>query len=470
MRYRNTLNRRSLLRGAFGSAIALPFLEEMTSTKAQAADKDPLRCVTLSFGLGMSQGNQRERFTGPLAPYQRFSNKMAFFTDVDMQQARGGVAHVEGSTVLFVGERKRSGDRSGGASIEQIFRHALTGQGGGARVGTLATGLWFREQYVAEPLRCWNADGTNAARPIKRPSEVFKTLFGGMAPTAPPIDTQSIGQARRKGEISRSILDAVVGEYRFLTGDASYLGQSSKQKIAHHLDRIREVERQLVPADAAVANIERAAAACGPPVAGDPDLDGNSYDLKGATDRAAPRLSLATFEKVIRLQADLLALGLRCDLVRFGSFLCESSGGHFKFTGTYQALGGKIDFNGDNSEHADFWHDNRPAQARICTHLFQSQLAYLLGLLDDPAFPEKDGRTLLDNTVAMVGTEVGWNHDLTQVFHAVAGGQGRFRPGFYDDKVNCVDIYNTVLEGFNIDAKVGQKSGISPRRVPGLLG
>lgn len=472
------LSRRTVLRGAGRIAIALPFLEEMAAKKAHAADA-PLRCVTMFFGLGLSGENQQEGFSGSLQPFAPFQNKMALFTNVDMSQAAGGTAHFEGSPVVFVGEKKRGEDRSGGASIDQLMKRGLHPNGPPTVLGSLATGLWFREGCACQPLRCWNDDGSVAERPLRRPSLVFDRLFGALkpppatpGPNTPPPDAEQL----RQQHIKRSVLDTVLGEYQHLAGDASYLGAASKQKLQNHLERIRELERRLFPAEQIIDGADPTEPQN--PVAGmcqvptppkDPNLDGVSYDLKGATDRNAPTMSHQAFGSVVRLQAELFALAMRCDLVRFGNFLCESAGGHVKFTGTYNALGDSLAFKGDTSEHAGFWHGNDTRSARLCSHMFISHLAYFLQLLDDPDHKEANGKTVLDNAVVVIGTEVGWNHSLKPVFHAIAGGGGRFRPGTYGQAINCVDIYNAVLTSSQLKAEVGQRSNLQRTNIGGLL-
>ena len=492
MRNRKSLHRRSFLRGAGTVAIGLPFLEEMGRGSASAFGEPPARCITLAFGLGMSGGHQLEGFSGPLQPYAPFQDKMSFFTNVDMGQASFGLAHVDGAAVLFCGERQRAQSTSGGASIDQIMRRELHPAGPPTLIGTLAAGMWFREGFAPQPLRCWNPDGSVAALPIKRPTVLFERLFGAV-PMPQPSPGLSPGfgvDARRNLSLRRSVLDTVIEEYKFLTGDASYLGQDSKEKIAIHLDRIREVELRLVPAEddsgddtggmmsgtddggdtSGDSGIDPPPVDCdAPPVPSDPDLDGVSYELKGETDGAAPVMAYTKFVAAYRALADLYALALQCDLARFGNLMFESAGGHVSFTGSYQALGETLTFPGNYSEHGTFWHGEDYAKARLCSHMFQTQLAYFLTLLDDPGMLEENGKTLLDNTLVVIGTEVGWNHDLSPVFHAIAGGNGNFRPGFYNDRINCVDIYNTALRPYGVDAQIGVASGYSNGDVPGLL-
>ena len=56
----------------------------------------------------------------------------------------------------------------------------------------------------------------------------------GGASTDPAVVTER--------HLKRSVLDAVIGEYKHYTGAASPLGAESKAKLAVHLDNIRNVE------------------------------------------------------------------------------------------------------------------------------------------------------------------------------------------------------------------------------------
>ena len=94
-------------------------------------------------------------------------------------------------------------------------------------------------------------------------------------------------------------------------------------------------------------------------------------------------------------------------------------------------------------------------------HLAQSNIAYFLQQLDDPQYLEANGKSVLDNTTVVIGTEYGWNHSKLNAFHAVVGGGGRFRNGFFTDRtMNCIDLYNAVLQGHGVTANIGQATGV----------
>jgi hypothetical protein len=59
------------------------------------------------------------------------------------------------------------------------------------------------------------------------------------------------------------------------------------------------------------------------------------------------------------------------------------------------------------------------------------------------------------------------------VFHAVAGGNGHFRPGFYDSVYNVVDLYETILKPYGLQTGMGSgrhaQYRYTPREITELL-
>jgi len=447
------LSRRTLLRGMGSIAIALPFLEEMGGNRAEAQATDPpARLVTAFFGLGLDPSWQRD-FSSALAPYQSLARKMSMFS-VSLEQGALGGAHCNTATVVFVGEKAKGTNVSGGASIDQIMRKELD-----PNATTLSSGLWFRRGACdAQALRVYNADGSSRA-PVKRPSLVFETLFGAVR-NAPPATGAPDPEEVRRQHTRRSILDSVLSQYAHYTGDRSPLGAASKQKLQQHLSAIREIEGRLAPSDDIVAGDDPAAVGCDAPAKpGDPpvfDYDRFTY----GTGSGAPELSFQDFQKVYRLHADLWVQALRCDLVRYGNLALESAGGHTNLSGNYSALGRSTTFPG-TSQHDTYFHGNQREEAELYQHFAQSNIAYFLQQLDSADHLEANGRSVLDNACVVIGTEYGWNHSKQDVFHAVAGGGGRFKPGFFTDrKLNGVDLYNTILAGYGIDARIGTETGV----------
>lgn len=463
---RKPLNRRRFLRGAGSVAIGLPFLPEfaVSPARAQAAAVPP-RLVTMYFGLGLDPSWQND-FSGPLEPLAPFAGQMTAFSASMSAQNTGGGAHCETGVVLFNGEKKRSDGITGGATLDVLARQELDSTG-----PILSSGLWWRaggctgQQYMS-----YRPDGT-PRDPLKRPSAAFDALFGTTGePTSTDPSPENQQALLREQRIRRSILDGVLAQYQSLTGPNSYLGALSKQKLELHLQSIREIELTLAPMDAIVDGAEPPLL----PIAGcqspsrptDPSAGGVDYDaFTHGTGAGAPQISWQDFQAVYRAHADIWALALRCDRLRFGNLAWESKGGHTNFTGTYSALGSSTDFPG-TSQHDSFFHDNQVEHARLYQHYTMTNLAYFLSRLADETFLEANGQTVLHNTCIVLGTEYGWNHSVENVFHAVVGAQGRFQPGFFTNlQLNCADVYNAVLESQGLAARVGQAYSMGDARV-----
>ncbi|MEM9068010.1 MAG: DUF1552 domain-containing protein [Myxococcota bacterium] len=469
MTRKKRLSRRHLLRGAGTIAIGLPFLEGLRQPSyAAPGDGVPERFVTVFFGLGLDPSWQRD-LSGPLAPYAPYAGKMAMFSTRNGQGNAGG-AHCNTSTVVFVGEQQSSVNVAGGPSMDQLIRRELD-----PAAPVLASGLWWRRGACdAQALRVFNADGSSRS-PVKRPSDVFDQVFGSYMPPPPPPPPgggdpdPAVEAMRRELRIRRSILDTVMDQYRHFRSDASPLSSRSKLKLEQHLNSIREIEVQLAPADDFIdmgdgpgdpgdpgdppAECDVPATPSDPPIA---DYDRFTY----GTGSGAPEIAWEDYQQVFRLHADLYAMAMRCDLVRYGNLMWESAGGHTNFQGTYRALGDSTNFPG-NSQHDSYFHGDQPQHARLVQHLAQANIAYFLGLLDDDEFREENGETVLDNSTILIGTEYGWNHSKQDVFHAVCGGRGRFRSGIFTDRtMNCIDLYNAIATGYGIDAHIGSRTGV----------
>jgi len=442
------LSRRTMLRGAGTVAICLPFLSEMGSVLAHTSNGAPERLVTVFFGLGLDPDWQTD-FNGPLEPLQPFAQKSAFCS-TSMTQGSVGGAHCETATVVFVGEKQKSVSVAGGPSIDQRLRAAID-----PNAPVLASGLWWRRGACdSQALRVYNADGT-ARLPIKRPSEVFDKLFGSGFVPDPDDDLDA---QRRELRLRRSVLDTVLDQYNSLRSDRSYLGRESKLKIEQHLNSIREIETQLAPSESILDAGGGASCGAGPKPSDPPIADYDKFTY--GTGDGAPSIGWQDIQTVFGLHAELYAMALRCDVVRYGNLMFESAGGHTNVEGTYSALGSSTNFPGD-SQHDSYFHGNQPDNARLYQHFALSNIATFLHALDDGDYLEANGKTILDNATIVIGTEYGWNHSKKNVFHAVIGGAGRYNPGFYTERtLNCIDLYNAILEARGVTANIGSTTNV----------
>jgi hypothetical protein len=466
---RKILSRRTFLHGSGGVLIGLPFLNEMLPRTARAQEAaQPMRLITMFFGLGVSHEESRKRFTGPLEALEPLANKLSIFTNLELKHAHdfgSGEPHFKVGDVIFVGDPQKREYEASGPSLEQIAKKRLHPDGVPTKIGSKSVGMWFRTGSVSQYTRHWNQDGSPGERPERRPTRIFEQLFGDLTP--PGMGNPEDPAAVRARHMKRSVLDSVIGEYKHFTGDASPLGAESKAKLSVHLDNIRNVEQRLAPGEEMV---DEMVDSCEPP-AGVTDPGMNvPYDLEqGGAGGSAPIVQHEDFAAAFQLQGELMALALRCDVLRFGSMVFVGSGCHVGLRGTYNALGDSVNFTQDlpgTSPHDAYFHNNRWDKCRLHAHYCVSNIAGALKSFDDPMYLEANGKSVLDNTLVVVGTDYGGGGNTTGhipegVFHAIAGGNGHFKPGFYDKVYNIIDLYETAMKPYGIPTGMG--TGRHPR-------
>lgn len=465
------INRRSLLKGIGSVLIPLPLLEESFISSAQAQAAMPTRCLTMSFGLGIEKALQQEQWQGPLEPFRNLANKMAFFSNLNNKQLRGGATvHFEVGATLFTGIKQKGRAQANGPSLEQLMQMRLHPRGVPSVTGvpSMSAGIWSRTGAVPQYMRHWNSNGSPGMRPERRPSKVFDRIFGSYDA---PAGNQGGGNKNLDADIERrirrSVLDSVVQQANSLTSANSYLGKESKDKINAHLESIRSIEKELLEADLADAELSGGERNVQIPKASDyTDPEGISFYDAPSGRTTGPKVSYQAAQKAFRLSGKLFALGFYTDALRFGSMIFVGAGGHIRFSGDYNAtnIGKSLDFSkamDSRSAHDAMFHSYNKDSIRVYQHYCISQLAYVLDEMDK--LVEPNGQTVLDNTLTVIGTEYGKNHENSgNIFHAVAGGNGKINPGQYDSAYGFNDLYKTLMDAYNIehDIKGNSVSGL----------
>ena len=457
------VSRRTMLRGIGTVAVGLPLLEEMLPSLAMAAPPDgpvPVRAFNVFFGLGIPAPLQPEGFAGVMEPLKELEKKLLILRGVDHVRADepGENAHRDGATAAFTAERAKGTARSGGPSIDQVVRAAQYPGGlPSGVVPTLMAGTFFRRDRLSRYAKSFGEDGSAAAQMQERPRDLFERVFGKAADAGNAADEKSL---RRR----RSVLDSVVDQYKHYAGANSPLGAASKARVAEHLDRIREYEQR------AFAHKDSKSKA--------PPTPPESKLLHGdVADPGGEGIDMNLDELVAewRLMADLYALAIQCDRVRFGSVTFLAAGERIRLKGRYEYNGRKVfDFDdagqrkksGAAACSHEWWHDfNEKAkneQLRAHAHMKMREVTYFLKKLDGPDCVESNGRTILENSMITVTTESGdGRHDnvkreLSGIFHAVTGANGRFKTGqFLDVKTEGLDLYNTMLSAMGAGRRLG---------------
>lgn len=459
------ISRRTVLQGLGAATIGLPLLEEMLGPPALAAApaKVPVRAFNVFFGLGIPAPLQTEGFKGVLEPLKPLSDKLLIMRNVDQVRCdeRGINAHFDGASGAFTAEPPSGEAKSGGPSIDQVVRKSHYPKGLPAgMVPTLVAGTFFRRSRISRYVHSYNSDGTVAATMQEKPRDLFDRVFGAL--------NVAVGDKNlRKERLKRSVLDSVVDQYRFYTGKNSPLGAASKARVAEHLDRIREYEQRafsMKRRDPKSPDLpQRSKLAHG----GSADPGGQGIDM---------RLDDLTAEW--RLLADLYALAIKMDRVRFGSLTFLAAGERLRITGDYKYDGRLVyqfddakDLNasGDKGCSHEWWHKfnerKRNEQLRAHAHMKMREVAYFLKRLDDAESRESNGKTILENSMITISTESGdgrhsdVKRELSGVFHAITGASGRFKTGqILDVGAEGMDVYNTML------AAMGARTQLGPSR------
>jgi hypothetical protein len=459
MSRQQSLDRRTLLRGLGTVAIGLPLFEEMIVPNAAAAAADvPVRAFNVFFGLGIPAPLQKEGFAGVMEPLKPLADKLLIMRGVDQVRCdeNGINAHFDGSSGAFTAEAPNGEAKSGGPSIDQVIRrtHYPNGMPPGM-VPTLNAGTYFRRSRISRYVHSYNMDGTVSATMQERPRDVFDRVFGNIAM---PQNADA-----RDARLKRSVLDAVVDQYQFYTGANSPLGAASKGRLADHLDRIREYEQR------AYAMHAKSGSAALPPRSqlkhgNEADPGGEGIDMR-----------LDDLTREWRLLADLYAMAIITDRVRFGALTFLAAGERLRVTGNYSYGGRSIwDFDdaaqlrasGSKGCSHEWWHryneKKQNEQLRAHAHMKLNEVAYFLRRLDGADTREPNGRSILENSMITISTESGdgrhndVKRELSGVFHAISGANGRFKAGeILDVNAEGIDIYNTMLQAMGAAHKLG---------------
>jgi hypothetical protein len=455
------IRRRTMLQGAGAITVGLPLLEEMLTTRAWGAPKPqvPVRSFNVFFGLGIPAPLQQEGFEGVLEPLKPLANKLLIMRGVDQVRCdRPGInAHYDGATGAFTAEPPDGEAKAGGPSIDQVIRKSLYPREMPSHlVPTLVAGTFFRRSRVGRYVHSYNEDGSVAAAMQESPRDLFERVFGTVSVSGDEDDL-------RRQRLRRSVLDSVVDQYKFFTGDRSPLGNTSRARVADHLERIREYEQRAyslernphglpVPPESKVAH------------GGEADPGGEGIDI-----------TLTELTTEWRLLADLYALAIQMDRTRFGAITFLAAGERIRLKGTYEYAGRKVfEFDdaaqrrasGSNGCSHEWWHafneDKKNEQLRAHAHMKMREVAYFLQKLDSAECREPNGKTILENSLITISTESGdgrhndVKRELSGVFHAVTPANGLFKTGqILDLGVEGIDVYNTLVSAVGSKRKLG---------------
>ena len=103
------------------------------------------------------------------------------------------------------------------------------------------------------------------------------------------------------------------------------------------------------------------------------------------------------------------------------------------------------------------------------------EVAYFLHALNGSDAQEANGRSIMENSLITISTESGdgrhsdVKRELSGVFHAITGANGRFKTGqIMDVKSEGIDVYNTMLGAMGSKHRLGP-GGRERRKIDRIL-
>ena len=413
------LDRRALLRGVGGVAVALPLLDAMIpesligSAAAQAAKKKVMpsnRLAVLYYPNGIhtpawypksGENSANYDLTGTSAEaLTRHKKDMLFIGGLSVPMALYDAAgdHAKALGCYLTGVRIKktaSDDIQCSVSMDQIVASKI---GGATRFPSLELGLDYgRMEGGCDPgyacIYSNNASWKDAKTPaIKEvnPRVLFDRLFG--AAQASGHEDESKDQQET---YNRSILDYTRESLNRINAQ---LGANDRHRVDEYLTSIREIERRI---DA-------------PPT--------NLADLPKGVVR--PTRVPETFKEHFRLMADLQILAFQMDVTRVSTFML----GVEQSRRTYNEIGISEEHHGLTHHAGD--PEKIAKMIKIDTYMAE-QFAYYL---DKIKAVQEGGKSMLDNSMILLGNGNGdaARHDHENCLTVLAGkGGGTLSPGRY---------------------------------------
>jgi hypothetical protein len=428
------LDRRSVLRGAGGITLALPFLNATAARARTRHHPFPTRFIVFFTANGTIHANWRPtggetdfKFGSILQPIDPWRRKLIVLDGIAAKTRKfgpGGNGHDKGMGHMLtaqkllvgpsgIGEFSHLPDGSaGGASIDQEIARRI---GRGTRFPSLELGVRSRLDTKRQltSRMCYRGP-FQVVPPENDPAEAFRNLFAG-------VDRSKSGALARLRRDRRSVLDLVADDLRAL---GPGLDAEDRHKLESHLAGVREIERTLTapPAHTHACRLPEI------PEALDPWANDN-------------------YPAIGKLQMDLMAMALACDLTRVASLQWSTaqSGVRFSWLGQSQDHHGLSHMADDTDEARQ--------QLTAIDHWYAEQFAYLLGRLSEV---REGDETLLDHTVVMWCNEQGNGdrHTETDIPYLLAGsGNGALRTGRYlrFDRAAHNDLYVSMLHATGCD-------------------
>jgi Protein of unknown function (DUF1552) len=376
------LSRRAFLAGT-GTLLALPWLEAMlpafaTRVQAAAATTPPRRFLAMNYGLGFHGPNLFPDQTGRdyaltpyLEPLKDHRTDFTILSGLSHEEQNGANGHTSELTWLTSAKHPGLPGFRNTISLDQLLIEKLTPD-------TRFQSLILNVMGAGDSLS-WTSNGVNLPSEGS-PSKVFQQLFVNGTPSE--VQTQLLELKR-----GRSILDTVNDEAKKLQGE---LGKRDQEKFDQYLTSVRELEVR-IHASEAWAERPKPKVNVNPP-----------NDVQDRTDIIART----------RLMHELMVLAFQTDSTRFITYKAGGMNAVPKIDGVKQ------DWHNLSHHGQD---EHKIEELTIIEKTEFGEIARLIGLLKGV---KEAGRTLLDQTIVMAGSNLGnaSAHSWRDVPVLVAGG------------------------------------------------
>lgn len=437
-RNRWLMSRRTMLQG-LGAAVALPWLEAMSSTSKSfakagslAASEIPRRAMFTYWGLGVeitgfvpAETGKDYKLTPSLKALEPYKQDFTILTGLNSYTGGHGSC-----CCLLTGLNTVRNSKTLISVDQQLAAH----HGGATRYPSLVLGV-ARETGFGGPFPStlsWSKNHTPIT-PENRPEVLFEKLFGSE-------DNKTLAAAKQAMAQRASLLDSIKDQAKALE---RRVGKDDKARLEQYFTSIRDLEDRI--------KVEGEWIDRPKPKVAKPDFGAGSPRDRIASDGRG-------YSEYVRLMFDMIALAFQTDSTRSVSHIPRSEGDEAR-TYTYLTKS-KWDLHTITHNAQE---DDKIAMWRELDALYFAEWAYFLGKLESV----KEGAgTLLDNTIAAWGTTNGGPnaHDSKNLPLLLCGGGalGLKHQGHLVQKdVPIANVWQTVVERIGMPVPDDFQGGLS---------
>lgn len=424
---KNRITRRSVLRGAGGVAIGLPFLSAMLKPRQSHAQEEvePRLIVFYSPGgtlldqwrpTGDETNFQLSDMMSPLSP---FIPKLVFVdgTDLSVTEVSRGHPHSRGMGAVLTGQPllqgnfNTNGGNTGfaaGPSLDQVIADRISA---GLRLPSLEVSSGWSTGIASGGSPHPGNQITYAASnqpvpPATDPLTIFNRVFS---------DLGDDGDAAASQTWDTSMMDAVADQYRSLS---LKLGPEDREKLEAHLAMVEEARAGLT---ATVSSD------CTPPTTVNQTPGYYEEGIAEGVSRGAidggqdAILQGAKVPEKGAVMTDILVSALACEVSRVGTMQWGDSEAKFMLPFLKDSSGTPL-----ADHHHGYQHDRgfQPEALTIIHNWYAGNFVDLLRKLD--AIEDGNGLTMLDNSLVFWVTEIQMpsTHGQTNMPFILAGSAG----------------------------------------------